>query len=254
MSHFSVVVLVPVDEVIKPDLPYSEEMKSAVDAYIATTMEPYNENNEVPEYDRPCYCIGREARKRASALVDWKTGQTWEEAKKAYNEKHADQPFGESHKLYRAEVYTPRHEMEEMFFALQRDNDQPSAECDECHGTGLNKSTYNPQSEWDWYRIGGRWDGWISEAPEMDDGEGGFNFSRRFESLERNAVVASVASEKERIPFAIITPDGKWHEKGNMGWWGIVMDEKDDKAWETEAKRLYAESSDHIAVCLDAHI
>lgn len=40
-----------------------------------------------------------------------------------------------------------------------------------CGGTGTYRSTYNPDSQWDWWVIGGRWNGWLAppEAqPEKD--------------------------------------------------------------------------------------
>lgn len=35
-----------------------------------------------------------------------------------------------------------------------------------CGGTGTYRSTYNPQSKWDWWVIGGRWNGWLA-PPEL---------------------------------------------------------------------------------------
>jgi len=29
------------------------------------------------------------------------------------------------------------------------------------------------------------------------------------------------------MPFAVVTPDGQWHEKGRMGWFGLVANEKE---------------------------
>jgi hypothetical protein len=57
---------------------------------------------------------------------------------------------------------------------------------------------------------------------------------------------------KTLIPFAIVTPDGKWHEKGSMGWWGIVVDEKD--TWKEEALEILKKYRDHVAIVVDCHI
>lgn len=32
------------------------------------------------------------------------------------------------------------------------------------------------------------------------------------------------------VPFAVVK-DGEWYEKGSMGWWGMVADEKDGLEW-----------------------
>ena len=41
---------------------------------------------------------------------------------------------------------------------------EPLASCDECEGLGTVLSTYNPASKWDWYEIGGRWEGELVEG------------------------------------------------------------------------------------------
>ncbi|WP_231115051.1 hypothetical protein [Neomoorella thermoacetica] len=54
--------------------------------------------------------------------------------------------------------------------------------------------------------------------------------------------------------FAVITPDGTWHEKGNMGWWGIVTNEKDN--WEENYFKNFIEPADPetIITIVDCHI
>lgn len=37
---------------------------------------------------------------------------------------------------------------------------------------------------------------------------------------EMNTAPVSEILENKIVPFAIVTPDGEWHERGNMGWWG----------------------------------
>jgi len=59
---------------------------------------------------------------------------------------------------------------------------------------------------------------------------------------------------QDNKPHAFITPDGKWHEAGRMGWWAIVSDEKPlayRKAW----KKLLTESKpDDKFYLYDLHI
>jgi hypothetical protein len=49
--------------------------------------------------------------------------------------------------------YDENMESEEHEEACSCGNDP---KCGECKGTGIYKSTYNPNSKWDWYSIGGR--------------------------------------------------------------------------------------------------
>ena len=37
--------------------------------------------------------------------------------------------------------------------------------------------------------------------------------------------------------FAVLM-DGEWYERGNMGWWGIIANEKGQDVWEEEFWKL----------------
>ena len=50
--------------------------------------------------------------------------------------------------------------------------------CSDCHGTGKRMTTYNPKSKWDWWVVGGRWNGAVKGEPRGD--EKGFNFGEEF--------------------------------------------------------------------------
>jgi hypothetical protein len=55
-------------------------------------------------------------------------------------------------------------------------------------------------------------------------------------------------------PYAIVTPEGEWLGKGEMGWFGMSSDEKGDNEWRlcvemTLEKYLYG-----VAVLVDCHI
>lgn len=61
---------------------------------------------------------------------------------------------------------------------------------------------------------------------------------------------------RREIPstFAVVK-DGEWYEKGNMGWWGIVTDEKDCKDWqETFAELLEDIDPETRVSVVDCHI
>jgi DNA-binding transcriptional MerR regulator len=111
-------------------------------------------------------------------------------------------------------------------------------------------STYNSKSKWDWYRVGGRWDGWITGNEQSS--QDGFNFDARHETLENNTATTEEALAANKIPHAIITPDGIWHERGQMGWWAVLITENDK--WDDEAKSILARYPRHRVVIVDAHI
>ena len=57
-----------------------------------------------------------------------------------------------------------------------------------------------------------------------------------------------------KIPFAMVDPQGRWYEKGKMGWWAVVHNEKRPKEWNGAVKALYEKFPTHIAVAVDCHI
>jgi len=141
-------------------------------------------------------------------------------------------------------------------------------------------SSYNPDSKWDYWVVGGRWHGLLSnpsvekninnyttcdtcqgsgKSEDMSsdkcvncNGEGVVlkDFS---EWEEKKVDITSIAVAKEIIEqrglsfFALITPDGKWLEKGEMGWWAIVsyddkdVPKKEDYPQTNEGEKLWAE-------------
>ena len=61
----------------------------------------------------------------------------------------------------------------------------------------------------------------------------------------RNAVI---------VTFAVIK-DGKWYERGKMGWWEVVSDEKQSTDWQAEfTKLLDALPDDTLLSVYDCHI
>lgn len=49
--------------------------------------------------------------------------------------------------------------------------------------------------------------------------------------------------------------DGQWHERGEMGWWGCVSNEKDGDSWDAEIANLFVNyEDDDWVTCIDCHI
>ena len=54
--------------------------------------------------------------------------------------------------------------------------------------------------------------------------------------------------------YAVIK-DGKWYERGEMGWWGMASNEKDENEWNKEFSQLIEELPDNTLLSLyDCHI
>lgn len=97
--------------------------------------------------------------------------------------------------------------------------------------------TYNPDGKWDWYEVGGRWDG-LLPGNSMPAG-----------SLRRSQLLKKLA------PYDFITPDGVWHSKAlrvTRGWPPLVI-EKSDRRWLAELKAALEAHPAHRVVGVDRH-
>jgi hypothetical protein len=72
--------------------------------------------------------------------------------------------------------------------------------CDECKGTGRMKTTYNEFACFDWWEIGGRWDGHLPGT------------KRTSNILWRNCVIVKELPTGYYF-FAVVTPNKEWHEQ-----------------------------------------
>lgn len=219
MSHFMTVVLLP-------------KGTTDIKAEVGRLLAPYDENLEVPEYDQRCWCVGRQAEREADDEADKQVG-TVDALRTSFHAAHGDKPEDEQDALWR-QHFAPHVAAAKVALEAHPLKDAADPECEECNGTGTHKSTSNPKRKWDYWRIGGRWDGAIQGKPRESDR--GFNWGDEHESLTYNLASAADLIEQEP-PFAIVTPDGEWHERGRMGWFALVADEKDD--WPAQAKAIF---------------
>lgn len=118
-------------------------------------------------------------------------------------------------------------------------------------------TTYNPDSKYDYYSIGGRWDGSLKTK------NGEFVNECILDELDWHDDTDEPIEEGKERPFhyhencptfAIIV-DGEWIEKGEMGWFAMASNEKDDDVWHVEyndiLKKLPSQSEVYL---LDFHI
>ena len=136
-------------------------------------------------------------------------------------------------------------------------------------GVWCRYSTYNPDSKWDWYSVGGRWDKAIktksgefvneclakeidltpypSECYEDDTDWQGNPFKRLKDEYDWHYT-------NDDMPFCVVI-DGEWYERGQMGWWACVSNEKDKDVWNEEVAKMLAEiPADSEVYNVDFHI
>lgn len=115
----------------------------------------------------------------------------------------------------------------------------PSAR--DCKGKGIETSTYNPNSKWDSYELGGDW-------------------SLFFQSVQGATVsefLTFAQSTYEHTPFlsfAILTPNGEWIEKGIVLNYGFVKDAMSDEDWQAQYFYVLGKFSDHRVLIYNCHI
>lgn len=206
MTHFTIGIILP-NDIADPI------------SHIANVMEPYFEHSDAAPY--VCYSLKQAALDIAQSIH--RLEQIISRQESYYDIEKCRQ------QLTTLREMTPQEKYAEYLKYHDRFNE-----------SGEPISTYNPDSKWDWYVIGGRWDGWINDQKATH------------ESLAANTALTEVAIARNKIPHAIITPDGQWHEHGRMGWWAILITENED--WETDATAILTRFPNHHIVIVDAHI
>jgi len=152
MSHFACLVLIDKDT-------EADGVESAIDDALAE----YSEHIEVDGYDEDCFCINGTASHDARILAETEYGKGFQELRDEYWEIDEDKRPKWDEFINEFLELTDRHRKEHKLF------NKPDEDCEDCNGTGTRQSTYNPNSKWDWYQIGGRWTGYYSDYdPETD--------------------------------------------------------------------------------------
>lgn len=161
---------------------------------------------------------------------------------------------------------------------------------DEIDKDGNVLSTYNPNSKWDWYQIGGRFsDGKPTKIKDFklyddldddtialykrawDSFEGKYELSEDEENkifgefrmwndkyyLDRYGTCENyIKAISSNIPYAFVDANG-WYEKGQMGWWGCDNATQESIEDYTEFAEKYftaEENQNKYIVWVDCHI
>ena len=131
-------------------------------------------------------------------------------------------------------------------------------------------STYNPDSKWDWYSIGGRWSNSIKtksgefvDMAKLDEIDFEPYPDECFEDSTdwRGEPIKQLKDEyewhydnKDNVPFCVII-DGVWYERGEMGWWACVSNEKNKEDWSGEVNNLLKDlPAETMVYSVDFHI
>lgn len=134
----------------------------------------------------------------------------------------------------------------------------------EIHKDGsLWKNTNDGNAKWDWWCQGGRYRGRLKlRTPEPDAPlYSGWQYGedKDYEKLKAEgycdqALAKDVSNLDEITTFAVVK-DGEWYERGEMGWWCHVSNEKNSDDWDAEVKALLKDlPADTLLTVVDCHI
>lgn len=119
----------------------------------------------------------------------------------------------------------------------------------------------NPNRKWDWWQIGGRWSGLLKLKPGIEavlgtqswcggPAEPGHGDSARIRDID----LSGIAEDGRTLCTFAAVKDGQWFERGKMGWWACVSDEKPEGQWEAEFAKLLDDNPDSFITIVDCHI
>lgn len=242
MSHFLTLVLIP-----------GNTPMNRVERFVEDMLEPYSQYLEVDVHEEECGCVGFHALRDVQAeLANIFNVE-------ALRLEFTHLPEDEQTEAHWKQMIAPIEKKRYELLAAHPLANKPAPDCDECNGTGIYLSQCNPDTRWDWWVIGGRWDGYLFGPKQQEascDKEGGFNFGDEHHTPENNCrpVAAIPIDDTHYVPFAILTPENEWVEQGEMGMWANVSNEKDFAQWHGIVKDVLAKYPEHLAVAVDCHI
>ncbi|AWN05071.1 hypothetical protein SEA_EASLEY_46 [Gordonia phage Easley] len=252
MSHFTVTVA----------LPGHLDLAKVSDA-LAEALAPFDENIRVPRYVQSTRAeLIAHGRK---VIAEYATGlyaEYQELGEKGYRAAHPHAP--EQHIAYLAGTSegggfpAKLAWSDEQVYADAVRWEEP----EDIGPDGEVYSTYNPKSQWDWWTVGGRWGGmWQLREPSAElsaltEGSAfGLSENARKDGRTDVARIEQLVPESIEPTFALVDLDGEWHERGSMGWFGMVSDEKDSDDWNANYTRAISEMpKDTWLVNVDCHI
>ena len=266
MSHFSVAVFSrnggnDVDEMLAP---FDENMR--VDRYVSHTKEELVEigKKNIQDYRDSVY---------AEYLRD---------PAKYLRERCENDPENRHYRYLRDEFPQRLSWTDEEIYQCEIGGYEP----DEIGDDGEIYSTYNPQSKWDWYEVGGRFSHLLQckkeiplkdQAYALDVDFDGMKARKEKSLIPYNEFISRNTLRKpeylrEMYPdeqtyiasmtcfstYAVITPDGEWHAPGEMGWWGMSSDAPHERReWDLKYYERFIvpaiEHNWHITI-VDCHI
>jgi hypothetical protein len=219
--------------VIIPDFISTTEIPNVIE----NMLKPFDYDCNIQQHETDCFCVNRAAFLESRKEVEKECGKTFKELEEEYfaNKDTQTVPY----RQYIRPYFVLVKEKMEKHPLYQK----PDPDCGTCHGSGKVMVEANPNGKYDWYVIGGRWSGWLTGKKSDDPYE---------DNIDDNVVSVQLAKEKalkeERIPAAVLTPDGTWYD-------GYSYEELPflDKNWKCKYLEILGQYPDFKLVVVDCH-
>jgi hypothetical protein len=202
-----------------------DQGKTAVNKYILKTMKPYDENLQLTPY------ILHTKQEINEQYETFKITRDKEDEKKAENSMKNINTLDDF--ITQWNEYT----------------------LDE---NGNAMTTYNTNCIYDYYVIGGRFDGILIGKRTL-----GFNFGKQYQTIKNNSMKCEYLLKKinenkiEHIDSTITTiidTSGVVHKSGETGWFASFEETVDATEWKQQYTDLFTNSKDDCVINLDCHI
>ena len=262
--------------------------KVASDEEVENLLAPFDENIEVDPYIQKTKAdIIKETRNLLEGVL--KDQKEYQENREEYLKKYRAYWFEDEEKGTIKSYYQKLFECkdDEDFYKLYRGDGEYYDD------DGNELSTYNPKSKWDWYSIGGRWDGYFNlkgggrtnvakisdiiwegteeekesyrrywevvvEHQPLKEGEDKrdfFNLYKEEYYLNRYHTKEEYATRASAAhPYAVLTEEGEWVAPGEMGWFSSSESDEDQKKYEDWFFNYIKEHQDYYITLVDCHI
>ncbi|MFQ3579984.1 MAG: hypothetical protein SNJ71_07595 [Bacteroidales bacterium] len=265
MSHFYVGVILP------KNIPETQ-----IENTVEKLLSPYDCNLICEEREVACWCLNAIAKQEALKVAKEKVGDLHElrlnfnidvklkfmnELAKKEGDSNLFRNLTSSENEYIENIWKSiRAKYDEVFNSVLDNHklkDKPNPDCVMCNGKGKIITTHNEFGKWDWYVIGGSYNGLITNT----------DTNTRINCLELN--ISSVSSflkvcyylknNKQInyiIPDVIVTPDGYWYEKPQYTQFDLLDSycEPYKYTWELDVIKLLSSLyKKHWIVGVDCH-
>lgn len=211
------------------------ENSDNVENDVAEQLEQFDESLEVEPYIQKCWECDEHARIKATKKVEKEFDLKWNKVN--------DWSKNKKKKLVRDKMLDKIVKYQTEF----RSKNKPLKSCETCKGAGEETTLCNPDGKFDWYRIGGRWNGEIQgRTNEMQDMGTEHHFSHAVEQVKNNILTVKKLLEKKEVPYTLVV-DGNWLERP-MEPYG-----KPNPEWIKECIAIYKKHPNHVAIGIDYH-